>query len=96
MKSSANSETASRPLGSSSENVTIIRRWAWVRLVLGFLQMFGAVFSAVLIFRVGITPMSVAAVIGTGMVTGISRLLFHGRRNADQSKTAPYSAYRTK
>ena len=37
------------------------KRWAVVRLLLGLAQCFGAVFSAVLLFEIGITAASLAA-----------------------------------
>lgn len=57
-------------------NATIIRRWAAVRLILGFLQMFGAVFSFALFTKSGITPLAISAALITGIFTGISQLLF--------------------
>lgn len=57
-------------------NATIIRRWAAVRLILGFLQMFGAVFSFALLAKSGITPLAISVALITGMFTGISQLLF--------------------
>jgi hypothetical protein len=53
-----------------------MRRWAFVRLVLGFVQMFGAAISVGLIVHSGITPLALASVIVTGVFTGISMLLF--------------------
>lgn len=70
-------------------NVTVIRRWAAVRLILGFLQMFGAALSVGLLAHSGITPLAISAVLITGMFTGISQLLFQvwkrGRQPNGQS-----------
>ena len=38
--------------------------------------MFGAVFSFALVLGLGITAVSLASVIGTGLLTGLSRFLF--------------------
>lgn len=63
-------------VGSETTRATDIRRWAIVRLILGILQMFGAVFSLTLIVWLGVMPLTLAAVIGTGVVTGVSMFLF--------------------
>ena len=52
------------------------KRWALVRLILGFLQMFGAVFSMVLVILLGVVPWSLASLIATGLVTTASIILF--------------------
>ena len=85
MTNSPNPRIASHALGSGNASATNIRRWAVVRLILGFLQMFGAAFSVVLIVYIGITPMTLTAVIVTGMFTGISMLLFQVWKRGDQS-----------
>lgn len=52
------------------------RRWAHVRFVLGFLQMFGAAFSLGLLVFGGITPLALSVVLITGIFTTVSILLF--------------------
>ena len=80
MTNSPNPRIASHAFGSGTASATNIRRWAVVRLILGFLQMFGAAFSVGLIVHSGMTPLALTAVIVTGMFTGIDRLefLYHG------------------
>jgi hypothetical protein len=39
-------------------------------------QMFGAVFSLTLVLELGITALSLTSVIGTGLLTELSRILF--------------------
>ncbi len=58
-----------------------IRRWAAVRLILGFLQMFGAMFSVTLLVRTGVTALALIAVAVTGVLTTVSILLFGARRS---------------
>lgn len=55
-----------------------VGRWlAWLRLILGFAQMGGAVLSATLLARLGIAhPWSVAAVLSTTVLTATSLALF--------------------
>lgn len=53
-----------------------VRRWANVRFVLGFLQMFGAAFSLGLLVFGGITRLALSAVLVTGIFTTVSILLF--------------------
>lgn len=55
------------------------RRWAFVRLLLGLAQCFGAVFSAVLLFESGVTAVSLTAVVATGLCTTVSVMLFGSR-----------------
>ena len=55
------------------------RRWAVVRLILGQLQMMGAVVSFVLLLQTGINRLSLGAVVVTSLLTGLSLLLFRGR-----------------
>lgn len=76
MTISTNPRIAFHAHGSETTSVRTIRRWALVRLILGFLQMFGVAFSVGLIVYSGITSLAPASVIGTGMLTGISMLLF--------------------
>lgn len=89
MTASPNHRVASRDLCNQPAGATIIRRWALVRLILGFAQMFGAVFSVGLIVHNGITSLALASVIVTGMSTGISMSLFQvwkrGQLSAGQS-----------
>ncbi len=56
------------------------RRWAWVRLALGLLQMAGAASSVTLLVRTGITALALIAVTITGLLTTVSILLFGVRR----------------
>ena len=54
-------------------------RWAKLRIALGSAQMFGAAFSVVLLFMVGVTQVSLLAVVLTGLCTTASVLLFGSR-----------------
>ena len=56
------------------------RRWAWVRLSLGLIQMFGAVFSVTLLVYMGVSVLALTSVIITGVFTTASILLFGARR----------------
>ena len=56
------------------------RRWAVVRLLLGMLQMGGAVVALVLVGTVGVTPLSLTVVVVTGLCTTLSVLLFGSRQ----------------
>ena len=47
-----------------------------VRLIFGFVQMFGAVFALTLILWTGVTVWSLCALVATGLVTGTSLVLF--------------------
>jgi hypothetical protein len=51
-------------------------QWSRLRFALGMAQMFGAVFSLTLVLELGITALSLTSVIGTGLLTGLSRFLF--------------------
>jgi len=51
-------------------------RIAWLRLALGMFQRFGAVFSAVLFIKTGINQWSLGSVVGTGVITTVSIILF--------------------
>lgn len=51
-------------------------RLAWLRLTLGVLQMFGAIFAAIMVMRTGISVWSLGAAVGTGVITTISIILF--------------------
>jgi hypothetical protein len=52
------------------------RAWAVVRVILGLLQMMGAVVSAYLLLQTGVNPLSLAAVVLTCFFTSVSVLLF--------------------
>lgn len=56
------------------------RRWAWVRVALGLLQMAGAAFSVTLLARTGVTALALIAVTITGLLTTLSILLLGARR----------------
>lgn len=51
-------------------------RWAHIRFILGFLQMFGAAFSLGLLVFGGVTPLALSSVLITGIFTTVSILLF--------------------
>lgn len=55
------------------------RRWALLRLLLGFAQLFGTCLSLVLLFLTGVTTVSLTAVVLSGLCTGLSVLLFGAR-----------------
>ena len=63
------------------------QRWAMVRLALGFMQMFGAVFALTLILWTGVTVWSLGAVVATGLVTGTSLVLFRRRPDRGEHKS---------
>jgi hypothetical protein len=50
--------------------------WAIVRIILGILQMTGAIVSATLLFRLGLARETIIAVVGTAFFTIISLVLF--------------------
>lgn len=52
------------------------RRWAHLRFILGFLQMFGAAFSLGLLVFGGVTLLVLSSVLGTGIFTTVSIILF--------------------
>lgn len=56
--------------------------WPRLRFALGMAQMFGAVFSLALVSQLGITAWSLASVIGTGLLTGLSRFLLKSKGSA--------------
>jgi hypothetical protein len=87
MTISFNPRVVSTTVNSETTSATNIRRWATVRLILGILQMFGAVFSLGLIVESGVTPLTLTAVLGTGVVTGVSMFLFQVQKRG-QSPTA--------
>jgi hypothetical protein len=53
--------------------------WALIRLTVGFFQITGAVASLVLLVETGVSTVSLASVVLTGLFTAFSVLLF-GRR----------------
>jgi hypothetical protein len=57
------------------------RRWTYVRLALGILQIAGAGFSLALLIEKGVTVLSAASVLATGIFTGISLMLFGGKKS---------------
>ena len=61
---------------SSAESL----RWGRFRFVLGMLQMALAVVAMVLLFTVGVTPVSLASVVLASSLTSLSVTLFGGRR----------------
>lgn len=95
MTISTNPRIAFHAHGSETTNVRTIRRWAVVRLILGFLQMFGAAFSVGLIVYGRITPLALASVIVTGAFTGISMLLFQVWKRGHQASAHSGGGNRT-
>ena len=89
MRISPDDRVASHAFGTQTEAMSNVRRWAIVRLILGFFQMFGAAFSLGLFLHNGITPLVLGAVLITGFFTGISMLMFqvqqHGQISSEQS-----------
>jgi hypothetical protein len=61
------------------------KRWATLRFVLGIAQMSGAVLSAVLLLREGMSAASLGAVVATSACTTLSVLLFGGRNRRSGS-----------
>jgi hypothetical protein len=55
------------------------KRWALVRVVLGLLQMFGASLSVVLLLKMGVSPVCIAAVALTCLCATVSVILFGSR-----------------
>lgn len=49
------------------------------RFALGMAQMFGVFTSVILLVETGVNDLSLGSVIGTGLLTTLSRLLFKGR-----------------
>jgi hypothetical protein len=56
------------------------RRWGFVRLALGGLQMTGATAAMLLLVREGVTPLSLGIVVVTGLCTTVSVVLFGSDR----------------
>jgi hypothetical protein len=52
------------------------RRWAALRVILGFAQVFGATLGIVLVLRTGVNALSLMVVVLTGLCTTVSVLLF--------------------
>lgn len=61
------------------------RWWEAVRFALAMAQMAGAVVALVLLGTVGVTPLSLAVVVGTGLCTTVSVLLFGSRQERPPS-----------
>jgi hypothetical protein len=53
-----------------------VRRQSRFRFTLGMAQMFGAVVSLTLLIETGVTALTLASVLGTGMLTGLSLFLY--------------------
>ena len=69
------------------QNVLVVqkeRRWAWIRLLLGLAQMFGAILSLTLLVLTGVTSAALTVVAVTGFLTTVSIVLFGGRRSKDR------------
>ena len=60
------------------------RRWAVMRLTLGFAQMFAATCTLAILLQTGLNQYSMAAGTITCLLTITSVLLFGSRRNRDQ------------
>jgi hypothetical protein len=61
------------------EDIRIARRRAWIRLQLGTIQITGATMALMLLVQSGINRFSLGAVVLTGCVSVLSRLLFPSR-----------------
>ena len=59
-------------------------RWVVLRLVLGMLQMCGAVVSVVLLALTGVSPVALATVMATCALTTVSVLLFGARKGGSR------------
>jgi hypothetical protein len=59
--------------------------WAIIRYLLGIAQMFGAVFSVILLIQTGVNKYSMVAVVITCALTPISVLLFGSRYNKNKT-----------
>ena len=70
------------------------RRWAIVRYLLGMAQMFGATFSAVLLFLTGVNSLSLGGVIITELLTTASVLLFGFGRKGKGALSAKWEIAR--
>ena len=76
MTTRLNRRIASHTLPKESTREVRVRQWAALRSILGYLQMLGAALALGLIVQFGFTPLTLTAVLITGVVTGISMLLF--------------------
>jgi hypothetical protein len=56
------------------------RRWALLRIALGFLQVFGASVAFGLLLQTGVTRLALIVVTATGLCTTLSVVLFGGGR----------------
>jgi hypothetical protein len=56
--------------------IPTLHRQSRFRFTLGMAQMFGAVVSLTLLVETGVSALTLAAVLGTGMLTGLSLLLY--------------------
>jgi len=54
------------------------------RLILGMMQIFGAVLSLTLLVKTGFNSISLASVVVTGLLTTVSVLLFGGRPSVNR------------
>jgi hypothetical protein len=70
------------------------QRWAMIRLTLGFVQMFGAVFALALLLWTGVNVWSLGSVVATGLVTGTSLVLFRRRPDRGEPSAQWLSASR--
>lgn len=61
------------------------RRWGLLRLALSFLQVFGASTAVGLLLQIGVTRLTLLAVVLTGLCTTTSILLFGGRHARRES-----------
>lgn len=68
------------PLERSRGQLSRDQRWALVRLGLGTFQVFGAGASLVLLMVLGLTGVTVGAILATTLATTVSVLLFGSRR----------------
>jgi hypothetical protein len=53
-----------------------VQRQSRFRFTLGMAQMFGAVVSLTLLIETGVTALTLASLLGTGMLTGLSLFLY--------------------
>lgn len=67
----------------------VIVFWASVRIMLGILQMTGAIVSATLLFRLGFSRETIIAVAGTAVFTVISLILFKWFKVQERAVPAP-------
>jgi hypothetical protein len=72
-----------RPMNAAVHSADSSESFHWGRLhfVLGMLQMALAVVAMVLLFTVGVTPLSLAAVVLASLLTSLSVMLFGSRRS---------------